>query len=164
LQRTADNALVLNTGLDLSGIVWLGLVVAAGVVDTISVLGETHSLIDVGGIVVGTAGFLAVSALVVWSRPRIARLDLGAAVSEVIVDEQRGRIALLAKLGPNARWIVLSEFRGRFSEVSAAMHDAFSARCRAGQIAEGSLYLLMIVFAVVMVCLVVYGFVTFQPT
>lgn len=164
VRRTADDALVLNTGFDLSGIVWLGLVVAAGVVDTISVFGKTHSLIDISGIAVGTAGFFAVSALVVWSRPRIAGLDLGNTVSEVIVDEQRGRIALLAKLGTNARWIVLSEFRGRFSEVSAAMRDAFSERCRRGQITEGSLYLLIIVLAVVVACLVVYGFVAIQPT
>ena len=84
----------------------------------------------------GVAGVFTVYFFMWISHQRAMKLDLGTAVSEIVVDEKRSRIALLTRLDEKANWIVLSEFRGCFSEVSAAIHDVIGVKCRSGEITE----------------------------
>lgn len=157
LRRGAENTLTLDTGYDLPSTAWRILMAIAVVILTILAVvmkGQPASHLSADG----AAAIFAIYALILWSHHRAMTLDLGSAVSEVIVDDKRCRIALLAPVNQKPRWIVLSEFRYSFSEVSAAIRDVVGAKCRPGPITEGNWLPLIIVLAVIAACALAFGF------
>lgn len=159
LCRTPENTLVLDTGHGLPDIVWLVLVTITAVLGIVNIVlsGNPTSVINLAGLI----SFFAISVLIVWSRPQLTKLDLGSAVSEVIIDDKRSRIALLMPVDQKPSWIVLSDFGYSFSEVSAAIRDVVDAKCRPGPITEGSWLPLIIVSAAVAAWVLAFGFCMF---
>jgi hypothetical protein len=161
LSRNADNSLTLNTARDFPGILWLALVaIAAGFLIVHAVFtGHARCGVDIAGLI---AAFV-VGLSVIWWRPRVSRLDLRTTVSDVVVDDGQCRIAILARIKEESSWIVLSDFEGRFSEASTAIHAAMGAKCRTGQIPEQNWLPLIIVFAAIVICFIVFGLAVLVP-
>ena len=112
LCRSAENALTLETKYDPPGTQWLALLATIVVVIIAAVLiGPSGSVI--GGI--GGGAGAGIYILIRFWRQREIKLDLGAAASEVIVDERRRRIAFLTPVDRKSCWVVL-EFRTSFLE------------------------------------------------
>jgi hypothetical protein len=148
LQRGDENSLILDTGYDMPSVAWrLLMAVAVAVLVTLAVVLKGHPISNFS--VDGVAAIFAVYTVMLWLHRQGMKIDLNNSVSEVVIDEQRDRIALLTETGGKKRWVVLSEFRGRFSEVSAAIHDVLREKCRPGEVAEGSWLLLIIMLIVV---------------
>jgi hypothetical protein len=151
LARRGDGALTLDTGYSLPGAAWCTLMVIAVALLTGSAVllkGQPVSSLAADGVI----GVFAVYMFMLWSRQHALNLELPAAASDVLVDEARCRIALQTQIGERTSWIVLSEFKGRFSEAAAAVRDVMGGKCRPGQIAEGNWLPLVVVVAISIVC------------
>jgi hypothetical protein len=148
LRRSPEEALLLDTGYELPGVAWrvlMGVAVVVLVALAVVLKGHPASTLSAEGV----AGIFAIYTLLLWSHQRAMTLDLRTAVSEVVVDEQRCRIALRTPIRERASWIVLSEFEGHFPEASAAVRDVMGSKCRPGQITEGSWLPLIVMAAVI---------------
>lgn len=152
LSSKGKGSLTLDTGYSLPGLSWcvmLAITVAILMGFAIFLKGHPASSFAADGIV----GIFAIYMFMLWSRQQAMNLDL-AAVSEVVVDERRCRIALLTQIKDRAGWIVLSEFKGRFPEALTAIQSVVGARCRSGAIAEGDWRPLIVVAIVAAACFV----------
>jgi hypothetical protein len=157
-----ENTLVLDAGHRLPGMAWRVLMAFASVVlVALAIVLKGHPASDLSAD--GVAAIFVVYSIMLWARQPGMTLDLRNAVSEVVVDENRSRIALLARVNEKALWIVLSDFRGHFSEACDAIYGILAKRCRPGPIPEGNWLPMIIVLAVIAVCCLMFGFAMFFP-
>jgi hypothetical protein len=151
LCRGSDGALTLDTGYSLPGAAWYALMaITVAVLTAFAVFLKGHPVSSLSAD--GVVGVFAVYMFMLWSRQHAMNLELPVAASEVVIDEDRCRIALRTRIGEKTSWIVLSEFKGQFQEASAAIREVMGGKCRSGQIAEGNWLPLVVVIAVSIVC------------
>jgi hypothetical protein len=130
LCAAADNTLMLDTKYDPPGNPWLALMATAAIVVIACMLSGFSGKV-IGG--AGGAGIVAAYNLIRMRRQREIKLDLGTAASDVVIDQNHRRIAVLAPIDKKARWIVL-EFTDGFSDASQAVRRLLGGKCRDGQI------------------------------
>jgi hypothetical protein len=134
LRRVDKNSLIVDTVYKLPSLTWRILMAAAVVVLLLLAIvlkGQPASSVCAEG----AAAVFVVYQGMLWLHQRGMKFDLQEAVADIVIDEQRGRIAMLAEAAGKKRWIILSNFRGRFPEVSAVIHDILGSKCRAGRVA-----------------------------
>jgi hypothetical protein len=156
------NTLVLDAGHRLPGMAWRILMAVASVVLVVlAVVLKGHPASELSAD--GVAAIFVVYSIMLWSRQAGMTLDLPSAVAEIVVDENRSRIALLTQVSDKTQWIVLSDFGGHFSEACDAVHRIVGEKCRSGPIPEGNWLPMIVVLAVIAVCCLVFGFAMFFP-